>query len=210
MSITNGYCTVEQLCNHMGIDYDPDSEITRMENAINAASRSIDEFCGQFFYDAGSAAAIVLKADHPRRLWVPTFSTLTGLVVKTDEGDNGTYNQTWTVTTDYIADPYNGVDTAGRTVGYRRILAVGGRSFPTYGLRPRCQITIRQGFTAVPTDIYEASLLKSARLFRRTESPDGSAGGFTLPTVKISRREDPDVADMLGPWVRTDQRPVLM
>lgn len=210
MALTNCYLTLDELKSHMSISGDDGQDDERLELVITACCRSIDEWCGQPFYDAGSVSARSLRARDPYALWVPTFSTTTGLIVATDEGNNGTYNQTWTIATDYVVSPAGGVDFTGTTSGFTRLDAVGSRSFPTYGRRPRVQVTARWGFAAVPAAVQEAATLKAARVAQRADSPSGEMGGFNLPVVRVSLKEDPDVVALLSQWCRVDARPVVL
>ena len=60
-----------------------------LDDAINAASRQIDAFCGRYFYADGSASARKFFTDDLYRLKVDDISTTTGLVVKYDDDDDG-------------------------------------------------------------------------------------------------------------------------
>lgn len=194
VTITNGYITRNELREQLG----DDDNTTRYDDIINAVSRAIDEHCKQFFWDAGSALARTFRADNPYHLDVMPFSTTTGLIVKTDDGNSGTYGSTWTVTTDYVVES-SGYTRTGRSVPMYRINGVGSRSFPTSGLRERVQVTARWGWAAVPPEVKEACMIKAARLARRKDAPEGEAGGYgVMGRVTFSPREDFDVLGLLG------------
>ena len=207
MTITNGYATRAQLAAHLDIDTDAGSSLA-IDAAVNSASRAIDEYCGQYFYDSGSATARTFHPDSAWKVTTPPFHTLTGLVVKTDDGDTGTFSQTWTVTTDYIYEPFDGKDDTGRTVPWCQIAAVGGRRFYG-GRRPRVQVTAKWGWAAVPDEVYSATLIKAARVFKRKDSPTGVEGGYEFGVVRVSYRDDPDVCMLLAPFRRLVDRVVL-
>lgn len=196
MTIVQGYITRNELKSQLGDD--SDLTATRYDEIINAVSRAIDEHCKQFFWDAGSAVARTFRADNPCHLDVMPFSTTTGLVVKTDDGNNGTFGTTWTVTTDYTVSS-SGYTRTGRSVPMTRINAVGGRTFPTYGQRERVQVTAQWGWASVPPEVKEACMIKAARLARRKDAPEGEAGGYgIMGRVTFSPREDFDVLALLG------------
>ncbi len=199
MTITNGYISREELKDQI----DDPSEMTgvRYDDVINATSRAIDELCNQFFYDAGTASAQTYRATQQDHLDVQPFSTLTGLIVKTDEGDLGTYGTTWTLTTDYTVPAEPGFP--GRTEPFDRINAVGARWFPVTGWRERVQVTARWGWAAVPPEVKEACMIKAARLARRKDSPEGESGGYgVMGRTTWSPSEDKDVLALLNPFIR--------
>ena len=50
MAITNGYCTQNQLKAFIGIPTSDSQDDDLLDDAVNAASRQIDAFCGRQFY----------------------------------------------------------------------------------------------------------------------------------------------------------------
>lgn len=201
------YCTQEDLREHLQIDDEDDGP--RLAAVIDAVSRAIDDYCGQFFYDySPTPTARAFNATDPWRLWVPPFHTTSGLVVKSDDGGDGTYGTTWTITTDYVVKPNSGFDFSGKAVPYNMIDAVGARCF-RQDMRPRVEVTARWGWAAVPDAVREAALIKCARLFRRRNTPEGFAGGGDFGMVRISKWEDPDVAMYLAPYCRIIGAPVV-
>ena len=108
MAIVNGYCTQNELKQFVGIPTTDTADDTLLDDAINAASRQIDAYCGRYFYQDDSVSARVFFADHPYNLNVDDISTTTGLIVKYDDTDDGTYEVT-VPSTDYQVLPLNGV-----------------------------------------------------------------------------------------------------
>lgn len=206
MTITNGYITLAQFNAQMGLedDYDQDNA----EIAINAASRAVDQYCHRRFYADGSVSAKTFAVTDGCRLVVEDFQTLTGLIVATDDGDTGTYGTTWTVTTDYVARLWSDTLTGSP---YSSIVAVGGRYFPTWGRRPlRVQVTAKWGWAAVPDEVTQATLIKASQMFRRKDSPDGVAGGEGFGAMRISRFQDPTVAELLNPLVKVSNAAMVL
>lgn len=199
MAISNGYTTLNELKAFVSIataDTDHDSDL---ERSVEAASRMIDNYCGRIFYDSGSATAKTFRASNPFYVEVPDFSTTSGLVVKTDTSDNGTYDTTWDAS-DYQVEPTSS-QYDGRP--YNRITAVESRMFPTWGRRARVEITARWGWASVPTDVEQTCLIVAAELWRRKDAPFGVVFSQTGDT-RITATENPMMA-------RLDHyRPVLV
>jgi hypothetical protein len=202
MAVVNGYCTLAELREHMG---DTGTTLTTgvAERAIEAASRAIDRHCGRWFYQEAAVSVRVYRPDDPYEAWVNDISTATGLVIKTDSGDN-TYSTTWD-TADYQLEPLNAdIVGSGSTVqpyAWWRIVAVDDKTFPVSNFRPTLQVTARYGWSAVPDDVQGACLIKAAALYERRNSPGGVAGVDGFGVVRVSRY-DPDVIELLGPYCR--------
>ena len=106
MPLTNSYITLAQLKAWLGLSDTVDD--TLLEIAANAASRQIDRYTNRRFYLDAAASARTFRATSGGVLWVDDIGSLTGLVVKTDLGDDGTYETTW-ASTDYETGPANAI-----------------------------------------------------------------------------------------------------
>ena len=91
------YTTLPIIKDYLGIPYSTESEDTPLTAAINAAQELVDGYCNETF-ETVSEARVFLAGD-PELLLVDRFNTTTGLVVKTDTNNNGTYDTTLTITT---------------------------------------------------------------------------------------------------------------
>lgn len=208
MATTNTlYATIEELRDHLRITDATDD--TRLTAVLTATCRAIDRYCGQTFSKDDTATARTYMPYRTDRLWTHPFHTTTDLAVKTDSSDDGTFDITWTVTTDYVAAPESGYTAAGFAVPYDRIDAVGSRRFPIDHRRSRVQVTAKWGWDTVPDAVREATLIKAARLFRRRDTPEGIAGGGDFGVVRVSNREDPDVIMLLAPFCSPTGVPVI-
>lgn len=199
MALTNCYVTLNQFKQHIGVEDSITSD--HEERAINAACRAIDGYCHRRFWVDGSVTAITYQGEDPYSLYVKDISSVSGLIVKTDDSDTGTYGTTWTITTDFILKQWD-KDLTGSA--YHRILAVGSRLFPTSGRRERVQVTALHGWTTPPPEVIEATLIKATSIFRRKDAPDGVLGGFEFGAVRISRFKDPTVCELIDPLVRAN------
>jgi hypothetical protein len=199
LAITNGYITLAVLKASLGISDTVDD--TALEQAVEAASRAIDGHCSRRFWTDSTATARVFYPDTPYVCRVDEFHTTTDLAVKTDTGDDGTYEQTW-ASSDYQLEPLNGVADGREGVPYRQVRAVGDYTFPTTNASNRApvQVTAKWGWAAVPEPVQQACLLLAAELFKRKDAPFGVAGFGDFGAVRI--REDARVMSMLAPYRR--------
>lgn len=194
MALTNAYVTTAQLKTWSGISDTGDDE--SLEFAINAASRAIDHYCGRRFHLDAEASARTYKAADPYSLFVDDIGSTTGLVVATDDNDDGTAETSWTITTDYVVEPTNAL-AQSRPV--YKIEAVGSKTFPFTGRRHRVTVTAKWGWPAVPDAVLQACLILSARFFHRKGSPQGVAGFGEFGVVRLATT-DPDVASLLNEY----------
>ena len=202
--MTTDYITTEELAAHLRIDDQDDDP--RLSAVISAVSRAIDKHCGQFFYSTSGTGARVYTPTSPG--WVTThpIATTSGLSVAT--GTDGTFGTTWTISTDFVLKPDDGIDSSGQTVAYNRLVAVSSKGFPVR-TRPTVQVTANWGWPDVPDAVKEACLIKAARVFRRRDTPEGIAGGVEFGAIRVSSREDPDAAMLLAPYCNPAGAPVV-
>jgi hypothetical protein len=208
MAIVNGYATLAELREHLG---DGSSLLTTatLERAIHAASRAVDHHCdrgidgtlGRFWADAAVAQRTYL-CDSAIETYVDDISTRTGLIVETGT-DGAAYGTTWTTGTDFILEPRNaGIVGAGSTAdahAFWKIVAIGSKRFLPDCYKPTLRVTARFGWSGIPTDVNEATILKAASLFKRKDAPFGVAGFGDFGVVRIGRN-DPDVIELLSSY----------
>jgi len=173
-----------------------DPDITR---ALTAASRAVDFATGRrFWIDADANQVRYYSPAAADALWVDDIVTLTTLEV--DLGGDGTFEETWTLNTDFTLEPLNAAADS-RPWESIRVHPRSGRYFALY---PRSvKVTAKFGWAAVPDGIKEATTLVASRLVKRKrEAPFGVAGiGFDGSAVRIATT-DPDVAMLLAPFTR--------
>lgn len=204
MALVNAYATVDELREQLS-DTDSRLDQSRLEQLLNAVSRGIDEHCARRFWQDATTSTRVYRVEDHELAWVDDIATTSGLIVRTDPALAGTWTETWTADTDYDLEPANaGVAATGDTApahAWWRIAAVGGRRFPVHQRRRTLQVTARFGWSAVPEQVREATLIKASALHKRKDAPHGVAGFGEYGVIRISRY-DPDVADLLRPLVR--------
>jgi hypothetical protein len=201
VAVVNGYCTTAQLREHLA---DSSSTLTTalLERAINASSRAIDRHCHRRFWLDTDVATRTYIVDDQLCAYVDDIGSRTGVVVKIGT-DGTTFPTTLTVDTDYILEPRNAdkyVTTTFDAYAFWQIRMVGAhRLYPYYG-HPTLSVTAKHGWSAVPSEVEEACILKAASLFKRKEAPFGVAGFGEFGVVRISRT-DSDVVELLGTYV---------
>lgn len=198
MTITNGYCTLDdfknRLAGSMAVDATRDA---LMEQTIEAASRQIDGWCGRRFY-AASETRYVTAVD-----WDLCFvdDLLSVSALATDDDNDRTYSTTWAAT-DYELEPVNAPYTIPPSpYSLIRTTPDGDYSFPS--VRRGVKITGSWGFSSTaPHDIREACLLLAARLWKRKDAVLGVAGRGQLGEIVSQIPKDDDIWALLRPYSR--------
>jgi hypothetical protein len=190
MELSNAYITTDDLREHLD-DKDQRLPSNLLIRVINAASRAIDQYTGAQFYTDDTPTPRLFTTAVDNELIVDPFGSLLGLVVATDDAGGRTYTGNWPVT-DFLPSPLNGPT-------YTRLVrdSGGSRRFPT---KAPVQVTARWGYAVCPPEVELATLLKSASLFTRKDSPMGVAAFGDFGPIRVTRR-DPDVVDLLQPYV---------
>lgn len=141
------------------------------DQILDAVSRMIDGYCGQFFYQTASGAR-VFTAEWPDVLVVPPLVSISTNGLKTDETGTGTYNRTW-ATTDYLLWPDNAsLEETARPYYEIRV----DQRTPSQGLafplgQRGVQVTGVWGWLAVPDPIREVCLLEAQRMVQQAAAP---------------------------------------
>ena len=188
MAITNGYTTLAAMKNFLSIVDSTDD--TLLEGLIESASRSIDRIANRRFYADSSASARSYRANNNVFVYVDDISSTTGLVVKTDDDGDGTFETTLTINTDFLVDPLT-ASALGRP--FTQLTMVNTLNvWPVYpglfsnGLRPGVQVTAKWGWPSVPDDIETACQILTADLYKRKDSPGGILGLGDLGAIRMS------------------------
>jgi hypothetical protein len=186
VAITNGYTTLQAVLDEMGI-INPGSD-ERINAAINAASRQIDDYTGRRFWQDATVVDREFYADDGAELVsaagaVMDISTATGLVVKIDDGDTGTFATTLTIGTHFILTPTNAGDEGQPFTGIRLVDSL--YRFPRSSSgRPGVRVTAKFGFPSVPDPVAQACLVQAVLLYKAT---DAAMGGLSFGDGTILR-----------------------
>lgn len=194
MALTNCYTTLAELKAALGIEDDVDN--LALEAAITAASRMIDDYTGRFFYQDGSVGTPVSRyftTDDFYNCQIDDIVTISEIAI--DSNFDQTYGIVF-ATSDYLTEPVN---NPRKGWPYTRILASGAYVFPCY-IPQGIRVKGIWGWSAVPSEISMATLIQSARLFARKQSPFGIAGAPDMGVVRLSSRLDADVEVLCRPF----------
>ncbi len=191
------YITLEEAKNTLeltGLAYKDED----LSEAISAASRGIDMYCGRQFFSGGTADVRYYTAYNPGYVEIDDVSAVTAF--DTDYNADGIYETSWTVTTDYRLDPPN---NAALGLPYTQIrVAYPGTSKRLPLFSNGVRVTGTFGWSSAPAEIKRATRIMAIRLMKRTDAPFGVVGlgfdnvGVRIPTV------DPDLKFLLDPYAK--------
>jgi hypothetical protein len=168
--------------------------------ALSAAARAVDEICcRRFWADVDAAQVRYYSPQRSDHLYVDDLITLTTL--KTDEGRDGTFENTWTLNDDFWLEPLNAATDSEPYMAVR-VNPLGAFTFFPY---PRSvQVTGKFGWSAVPPAVTEATTILAGRFLKRSrEAPLGDPAALALggAAVRLTGK-DTDVTTLLGPYMR--------
>lgn len=186
MAITNGYTTLAAFQAYANMSTITAEEETTIEQAIEAASRTIDRIANRrFFIDAEPTARLYRTTDF-YVLFVDDIGDPDGIEVAFDADGNGNYTDVQTLNTDYILDP---VTSEQKNLPFTQITLVGSTTFPLpINRRPQVQVTAKYGWYLgePPDDVVEATLILSADYVKRASSVGGVLGLSELGAIRMS------------------------
>lgn len=203
MTITNTpYCSTQELVIYIGKTTTTDDDL--LSKAVAAATAAIDDFCGRVFSNDDTASARVFE---PWSMWeirIDDFHTTSGLIVATDDDDDGTFETTWSAS-DYEIEPFNGNVSGISGFPYWTIRSVSNRRFPTcIRRRGTVQVTAKWGWSAIPNAVKQAALILAQEYFRLRDAPFGVAGVDAFGPIRV--RDNHAAKKLLEPYVRHDRR----
>lgn len=197
---TTTYCTAATLKEWMRID--DAVEDSSLDLVIEAASREIDDYLGWRVYVDDSETARTYPVRYRDVVFLSDpISTTTNLVVKTDDAAVGTYGTTWTISTDFVLEPRNGIFGGASGFPFWVIRAVGARWFPV-SREPTLQVTAKWGFASVPKPVELACVIQAAKLHARRNAREGVLGFEGAGVATAPKGLDGDVMRMLQPYMR--------
>ncbi len=176
MTITNGYCTLNQLKGRLGISVSDITDDTELENVIEGVSRFIDNDRRRVFYTtAGEARYWTPK--HSDRLWIDDAVSITAVEVATSTSLS--YGA-W-ASTDYLTEPFNDLP-----IMCIHVHPSSGKYFVRHLLKS-AKITGTWGYAAAtPNEIEQATILFSQYVWLRKDAPLGTAGLTFLGEIQAN------------------------
>lgn len=196
------YATLNELKGFVGIPTADTVDDVTLQLALDAASAQVDKYCDRVFTADSSATVRTYMVQQTGQLDVDPISTTTGLIVKTDDNADGTFETTWTLDTDYRLEPIN---AAAFGEPWTRLVALGTRWFPKIQYRPGVQVTAKYGWPGgtAPSAVKNAALIQASRLWKRKDAPFGVAGSVEFGSeMRLLAKLDPDVESLLRPYRR--------
>lgn len=191
MAITNGYCSLNQIKAALRITDAVDDAL--LEMAVESASRMIDSECDRNFFSTSATRDFV-----PSDSYTVDTDDLTAITsVKIDDQGDLTFLTTLAVS-DYQAEPVN-QRVSGNAFPIYRLRMIGDYLLPLWGQQATVRIQGTYGFTPVPTQITQATVIQAGRIFKRLDSLLGFAGFSDMGVARVGR-VDPDVAAMIRPF----------
>lgn len=172
------YCSMEQLKSRLKIlNSDDDLEL---QLAIGTAARSVNDFCGRFFWNETGTRTYAPEDIYTQR--VDDLVSVSSLA--TDWDGDGIYETTWTPS-DYQLEVFRhryNQSASGEAWPYTIIRAMGqisGKYFPyvwPWTHQDRVQVTGTWGWPAVPENVRHAALVLAVDWFKLKDAPFGISG----------------------------------
>lgn len=204
-SITNGYCTLDDLKAQPVMNRDGSHGMNDDQflcDIITAVSRRIDTETGRYFYKSTAHEVRYFTPSSWERCFIGDFVSVTALYTDTLTGDR-TYPNTWTAT-DYDLWPYDAA-TSSEPAPYRYIdKAPRGLYQFTKGLPKGVKLDGVFGWPQVPSPIAKACLLLSYEVYKFYQTPLSEAAGLPTSTAQYVKMVpiDPRVMAMIANYAR--------
>jgi len=199
------YTSLEEMKTRLGITKTTDD--LQLTGAVQAASRSVDEITGRFFWQTASTE---VRTYIPESIYEQSIDDLVSLTsLKADRDGDGTYEETWVQNTDfqlYVASGMYNRNRFGELWPWTGFNIVGPKFIPIvwpWSHLDRLQVTGVHGWPAVPDAVKESTRIAAANLFRRKDAPFGVAG-FGEFALRLTQ-QDPTVMGLLHRYIRGDR-----
>lgn len=189
-------CTVDDVKTSLGIEDTVDDLSINL--AVEAATAMIQQYCGRQFTQDSVATSRVYVATNAYLVHVDDISTTSGLIVETDPGANGSFDQTWQ-TADYQLEPLNGL-MSGQTWPYHTIRAIRSLYFPQDYNEALVRVTARWGWAAVPNAVKQAAIIQSITVFKSPDAPFGATPFQDTGILRLRSSLHPTAAALLSDY----------
>lgn len=186
-------CTRADVKTALGIQDQVDD--ARIDIAVDAAQSMIEDYCGRTFTQSDTTSARVYQALNWYLVHTDDISTLTGLVVETDDAENGTFSTVWS-SADYQLEPLNGL-VYGRTRPWNTIRAINSLTFPVEGGQALVRVTAKWGWASIPTAVKQAAIIQSIAVFKSVDAPFGATPFAETGILRLRQALHPTAATLL-------------
>lgn len=192
MAITNGYCTRADLKIALAIGTADSADDAVLDDIVNATSRMIDEYTGQFFYQIAGGTAFYAPHSY-EEVNIDPLTSVTSLAIDTD-GD-GTYD-TVLAATDYILEPVNAA-MFGKPFTCIELAPATTVAFPA-DLNKGVRIIGNFGYSSTPPAVAQACIIASSHLYEARKAYLGVIGGAdTGGVIRLSQKLHPEAVVLL-------------
>lgn len=199
MAFGDPYITRPGLKSRMDLD-DSTEHDAYVDEVIAAVTTEVREHCGRDFNDSGSVSARRYRPRRPDEVFIHDFHTTAGLIVQTDDDDDGVFETTWVEGTDFELHPLDGIHNGVPGWPYNHIVAVGGKRF-RFSFRANLRVSARWGWAAVPDLVKTAAYILGQDTFQLRDSRLGIAGSDAFGSI-VRVKDNPLVANKLKHFVR--------
>lgn len=205
--LTDRLVTEDDLKEILGIAVADTTDDNRLTMAADAATQMVQAYCDRHFVQQATVSARTYVASTPWLIEVDDISTATGLIIKTDEDEDGVFETTWSAS-DYQLEPLNG-KLGGQNWPYTRIRAIKSREFPfDYG-QALVQVTARWGWANpsasadyIPHPVEQAAQIQGVSIFKSADAPLGIAGFGDIGIMRLRQAMHPVAMALLAPYRR--------
>ncbi len=184
------YCTPEQVAAGLGIDDELDAPLLAL--SASAASRMIEAETGwrfwkdttvtvRTYFPCYSGELDIIEDEYPGC----GIADTTGLLVKVDTDDNGTFDATLTLSTDFILSPTN---AGGASRPWTEIFLTNPSVWFRQSAyrRPTVQVTALFGWPEIPGEVEEAAVLLASSIYKSKDTVGGTLGSPGGSALHIS------------------------
>ena len=197
------YVGIEEMKDRLGITDSTDDYA--MQTAIATSAGWLNEYCGRHF-----SRITEIRTFQPYDIYELAVDDIvpgTSIAVSVDFDGDGTYEQSWTLGTDYqllMGKATFNTGSSGIQRPWEKIRVINsGRVFPwIWPLSPlnRVQIATTWGWPSVPWPVAEGNRILAADLFKMKDAPFGVAGVSDYGLVRV--QNNPWLVENLRPFMR--------
>jgi hypothetical protein len=190
MALSNVYCSLADVKASLRIVDGIDDAI--IERAIESATDTISLYCDRSFLS--TTGTRIFAPDNDDTVQIDDLVSVTS--VKISSKADGVFDITLNAS-DYQLEPLNGYVSGISGWPATAIRAVGSYTWPYLPGRATVQVVGTCGWSSVPRNVRQATILQSNRVFKRNDSPMGVISSPDLGYIRVGSKLDPDVAQLL-------------
>lgn len=191
------YATLAELRAYVRIPVGDTLDDADLTLAIGSTSRAVDQYCDRQFGKVDSLQARYYTAMWDPRRWryrveIDDLMTSVGVEVSYDDG-----TLTFPTAVDFTKCRLDPLNAAADGEPWTTLILPENTTAPC-GVGD-VEVTATWGWTAVPDEVKQATLIQSARIIKRRDSPFGVAGSPEMGNeLRLLSKLDPDVCVLLS------------